>query len=165
MNTPVWFMDVDGVLNDWRILPQEGWERFESELGYEITFDPTLLKRIVDLHVNGDVKVVWLTTWCENANTNLRERFGFPEDLEVIGSHLYNPNLYENAYTWWKASALEEFMDAHPNTKIIWTDDEIAKRYRGFNLVSDHGERLFYVSPAHHLTHDHITMIEDWIKK
>lgn len=104
MTIPVWFMDVDGVLNmfpenhvdallsgiqtfkaspnRWPGMSEEEKEEMKRRRGglhrYQITYDPSIIERIKALHESGVVKVVWLTTWGIGANGELRAGFNFP---------------------------------------------------------------------------------------
>lgn len=174
MTKPVWLMDVDGVINDWRPPLAEGWVRFPTAHGFEMTFDPTLLERIVSLHTSGAVEVKWLTTWCHDANEMLRENFGFPEDLYVLGYDHYVdtriamrfPNGSKNwfKYHWWKLRTVDDFVSEFPDKRIIWTDDEIEETPQAVEYIINN-DNIFAVSPDPYLTHDEVDSIEEWIKK
>ncbi len=178
MSKPVWLMDVDGVLNDWRAPQAEGWVRFPTDHGFNMTFDPTLMERILRLHNDGEVEVKWLTTWCHDANKMLREEFGFAEDLDVLGYDWYKKDRVSShfpipgqpwtpapplPFRWWKLCAVDEFVKANPDQRIIWADDDLNDDHEAQQFLKDHPQ-IHAVSPAPYLTHDEVDTIEEWIK-
>src|SRR4051794_18921570 len=97
--TPVWLLDVDGVLNalpDWNAdepAPDHAWQDYEvvtasprvhDQHKYRITYSPTLTKAIHDLHESGAVEVRWLTTWGRGANVELADKLGL-QHFDVAG--------------------------------------------------------------------------------
>lgn len=140
MTTPIWLLDVDGVINalPWRgDATDESWDDYATgyaspspdrgpNRGYEITYSPTLLARIRELHESGAVEVRWLTTWGHGANgESLRALTGLPE-LEVAGDPMIvsgfagAPSRY-----WWKFDDARRVREEEPDRPIIWTDDDL----------------------------------------
>lgn len=146
--TPIWLLDVDGVLN---ALPWASarWEKgvgatvesawadltetrstpdlhLDPADGYHITYSPALMREIRKLHESGAVEVRWLTTWGSGANVHLNKQLGLPafdvagEPPETIG--------YTGQYssrTWWKLGHVERIHAEEPHRPIIWTDDDL----------------------------------------
>jgi len=172
----VWFLDVDGVLNDLRHplslidTPEAPFQTIQakpegSPHSYQIQFSPSILKRIVDLHTSGKVEVRWLTTWQSSANSALREVFGFPEDLVVA----CDDRVIDNGHSdWWKAHVVREHIAAGLR-KIIWTDDDLSASWysnavgKVLGIMEDEEVDYCGVSPVASLTHEHLDKIEEWI--
>lgn len=122
--SPLWLLDVDGVLNAVVADVPHLYERLRAEAGgrgWNITYDPAIIKRIADLHTSGRVEVRWLTTWCQDAATSLAPAIGLPPFVvegipEFHGSH---------AKGWWKSPAAKRLSDTEPGRALIWTDDDL----------------------------------------
>ena len=148
-DTPVWFMDVDGVLNIFPSgTPPQNVKRGEATPfitdddfaapQVPITWKPHIVDRIRELHESGAVKVVWLTTWGRGANYGLHELIGFPQ-LDVVADpeeHPYRGLTFQN---WWKAHAVRNFLEKNSPSKIIWTDDDLGYHK---NTVGDIYEKV-----------------------
>lgn len=140
----VWFLDVDGVLNafPWLALqaggaaPEPAWPDMEvgsckshasQTVAYSITFSPTLMARIRELHESGRVEVRWLTTWSSGANYELRHLLGLSE-FQLAGPHPTRREMhkFDESGIWWKrAVALGAIKALSPETKVVWTDDHL----------------------------------------
>lgn len=178
-NKPIWLLDVDGVINDWRFEQQEGWIRFPTEVGFDITYDPTLMERLINLHNEEIVEIKWLTTWCHEANKLLREPLGFSEDLDVVGYYWYRKDVVSSRfpfpedmwvpseplppYKWWKLCAVSDLVRDNPHQRYIWTDDQIGDKETVNFLMNN--RQIFPISPYPYLTHDEVTLVEEWIKQ
>jgi hypothetical protein len=79
---PVLLLDVDGVLNAVRRDLPEGWRRGTYN-GYVLSWDPTVVARLRELHESGRVALQWLTTWTERADQLLAEPMGLPGGLRT----------------------------------------------------------------------------------
>src|SRR3712207_9460322 len=77
---PILLLDVDGVLNAARVDLPEGWERGTLN-GYVLAWNPTITKRLRELHESGRVEIQWLTTWTTDAERLLAEPMGLPRGL------------------------------------------------------------------------------------
>lgn len=113
--TPVWLLDVDGVLNAmWDQTPWPettgatvrfpGWSR-------HWVWSPNLVERIRALEAEGLVEIEWATTWAPHAGL-LNETFG------LHGAPMY---LSENKTRDKFAAAVYQVQHGRP---YVWTDDE-----------------------------------------
>ena len=138
---PVIALDVDGVLNAYRMGPlQPGWKRFDVEMRAEnipespfaygpetiaVTLNPALHGPwITALRQHADV--VWATTWEQAANDLLAPLLGI-DPLPVGISAAQQPpsakHLAPRDSTAWKAEALSA---AFPDRPLVWVDDQNA---------------------------------------
>lgn len=148
---PVWFLDVDGVINAGRRRPREWhgigrWERKrvltptkDNRGPWEINYSNEVVKFIHEM--SKIVDVIWLTSWDNDADESLAPALFLPRGL---------PNGFEMAQVdsglidfgmWWRAKTLaiytlldkgdmnlpEEERVPFRDRKIIWTDDEIIR--------------------------------------
>lgn len=152
--TPIWLLDVDGVLNalPWRTRrfqkePLEpAWPdytqcRSDTDGGdrYVITYSPTLMKAIRELHESGAVEVRWLTTWGRGANFRLNKQLGLPEfavagEPDIISGFAGAP-----AHHWWKLDDARRAHAAEPHRPFIWTDDDLAAVKDARDWAGDNG--------------------------
>lgn len=119
--TPIWLLDVDGVLNAVCAKPNRAiWDDFQVAriLGFNITYSPTVVQRISAWHNAGLVEVQWLTTWEDHANTDLDIGFDV-EEFAVAGYSREFPNA-----RWWKLPVAKRAWET--GRPIIWTDDDIS---------------------------------------
>ncbi len=169
---PVWFCDVDGVVNAldgmntlWgyeygTASPTADWFRT-----FPITWNPLLIERMNALIDAGAVDIRWLTTWGSGANLSLRRLIGIRE-LPVA----YEPQPEDNGEIWWKREAVVEFMLANPDVPVIWTDDELTSEE--FDAVdgvyteregSEAGVMMFRPDDRMGITYSQMTRIEEFI--
>src|SRR3954470_6436440 len=107
-DVPILLLDVDGVLNAARLDLPDGWKRGMFN-GYVLSWDPTVLARLRELHESGQVEIQWLTTWAEDADRLLAEPMGLPRGLRVHARDGVGPTGYSSpaggATGWWKLAA------------------------------------------------------------
>lgn len=121
---PVWFLDIDGVINafgdgEQRRLayPDSLWRAGRARTGFanhRINWSVRVVVFIRAVHESGKVEIVWHTTWVDDAN-KVADLVGLP--------HLpHTPRLPEQL-DWWKVPAVRQAM--LDGREVIWTDDEI----------------------------------------
>jgi hypothetical protein len=164
---PVWFLDIDGVINSWPKPPEDtGWEfKNVTILGYSIWYTPELIEWIDRLHESGDVEVRWLTTWEHRANDSFAPEVGFRNRFKVHENP--HPHSYGGGPGWWKADVVEMFRQSHPDTPIIWTDDDISF-YQGFAgraLGPDADAVVICPVSNEGLTADHLDLIAEFAEE
>ncbi|SBT46964.1 hypothetical protein [Micromonospora narathiwatensis] len=79
--SPVWLLDVDGVVNvarpGWGApLPRSG-NAYSSATAYRMRWAPTLIERIRLLHGSGKIEIRWCSTLCAEAE-QIERLFGLP---------------------------------------------------------------------------------------
>lgn len=195
--TPLWFLDVDGVINAfpnhskddtlhyrtfnaspnrWRGMTEE--DKYDALLmpggthRYKITYDPTIIERILAMHNSGIVRVVWLTTWGSGANNELRERLKWPRLLSAgdptyrhaggwSGSSLMHTDEHG---TWWKLNTLRAFREKYPeSTKFVWTDDHLAMEGDANLWAKNSGGLPIAPDETTGLTHAQLDRIEEYL--
>lgn len=126
--TPVWLMDVDGVLNALRPDPSRHviTEACAEGRWFSIAYDPAVIHRLSRLHKDGVIEIRWLTTWCDDANRSLADAIGMPQ-LIVEGASRYRTMGYME-HRWWKEPAAHEVVRHDPSRMVIWSDDELDSR-------------------------------------
>ena len=133
--TPLWLLDVDGVLNAVNHLStlrelEEGthWPDFKlgAARGYDIIWSPSLVERISALHTDGHVEVRWLTTWEEHAQTEIAPMLGLPH-FELAGKREY-----EGA-GWWKLPIAQRAVGLE--RPFVWTDDDLTESAGAFEWM------------------------------
>lgn len=145
--TPLWLLDVDGVLNavnllqDLKALEENtSWPDYcegRAESGrspghtYNIIWSPTLIKRITALHESGTVDIRWLTTWETRAQTEIAPLLGLPHfelagqrDLAAEHRQLTTGGDTPGDY-WWKLPLARAAVVDTPDRRLIWTDDDL----------------------------------------
>lgn len=162
----LFLLDVDGVINAVPIWdprePREcpwpgGWDEFTAAR-YHITFAPDLTERLLRIHESGLAEVRWLTTWGQEANVHLAERFGFPH-FEVVGE----PPRMVLGREWWKLPLAQGVtMDAD---KTVWADDDLA-RSRTAQAWADKQANILTLVPDPYtgLTPDDLDKAERFLK-
>lgn len=190
VTTPIWLLDVDGVINalPWYVsengqdIPEPAWPDYVEVRasprgledaydgpGYRITYSPTLIARIVALHMAGVVEVRWLTTWGSGANGQLRYKLGIPE-LAVSGEP-YTITAHQGAYDgsqWWKLPCAQKVRAENPGRPIIWTDDDLYCRSTSDATEWLNGESdILAIAPdeAHGITPEQLASIEAFISE
>ncbi|MCD1287712.1 MAG: HAD domain-containing protein [Brevibacterium sp.] len=124
------FLDVDGVLNSYPV-PQlrrvaEGRKKLQA-WNYELHYRPAVVEffdRLVETH---EVDIVWLSTWSQRCKTELEPKFGLRNSFDVIEMPDETHNRYaDDPHLWWKARAMEDWLDSHDHGRAIWIDDDLA---------------------------------------
>jgi hypothetical protein len=112
---PVLLLDVDGVLNAVRRDLPEGWRRGTYN-GYVLSWDPTVVARLRELHESGRVALQWLTTWTERADQLLAEPMGLPGGLRTHSREGVLPTGFSGElrglWGWWKLAAARAVAEA-----------------------------------------------------
>lgn len=129
-STPVWFLDIDGVINSFpkpkaHMVKRYGEYEHTVVLGYSIWHSPKVVDFINAVNASGLVEVVWLTTWRAEARTEFAPAVGlddFPTITKSLGSdHCWSPD-------WWKFQGVRDFLqDNGEGRPVVWTDDDLSK--------------------------------------
>lgn len=146
---PVWFLDIDGVINSDRRRPAPWknvgrWERtqvftpsLENRGPWEVNYSNEVVKFINKM--SAVVDIVWLTSWAHEADASLAPALRLPDglplgfDMAKVDSSLLDFGMVWRAKNLSIHTLLKEGDMSLPedervpfkNRKVIWTDDEI----------------------------------------
>jgi hypothetical protein len=162
--TPVWLLDVDGVLNvarpGWGRPPRQG-RAVALGVSYQLRWAPGLVDRIVRLHKSGTVEVRWATTWVDHIGEieRLLRLPAFPPAFTGLGAAPFATAPDAKLAV---ALGVVEF-EQRP---LIWTDDDsiptsgpILERL----AVSGLPVLLVAPDPLHGLQPEHLRAIEEFL--
>lgn len=130
------FLDVDGVLNRFPGLGSvprraDEFDDFRTARcnGFPITFSAKMGQRLERL----DAQIVWATTWEHDdlANKEIAPLFGWPR-LPVL--HRGDHDERAGRFGWWKASAVQAYLEEHPRP-FVWIDDDLAASVAGGDVA------------------------------
>lgn len=124
MSAPVWYLDVDGVINALHRGPvRAGYEvttAVAHGMEFEIRYRPAVVDFINDVSRRGLAEVRWLTTWEGDARTSLAPVVGLDEFSAYRDDRDLPPG------RWWKAEVVtQEFR--RKGQQFLWTDDELVE--------------------------------------
>ena len=120
MKTPVWLLDVDGVINanrpGWSAAPHQATVA-ASGTTWRMRWEPRLATAIRETHLSGAAEVRWATSWVS-----------YPDELERVFRLPTLPLAFtDEAYrgiTEAKINAALHVVETE-NRPLIWTDDEV----------------------------------------
>lgn len=123
MTIPVWFLDVDGVINAVTKTPDDTIWHYQQSMvksrsGYfPIAWSQDVVRFISFMQSAQLADVRWLTTWADDANLDLADQLGLPQ-LPVAGWPQHKTR-------WWKADVIKQWARENPDVPFIWTDDDL----------------------------------------
>ena len=170
---PLLLLDVDGVLNvlarDEADLKQwQDWYGGHAESGgvwWPILWSPAVIDQLRDWHEHGLVELQWLTTWGHDSNGELGKLLGLPtlqiagtyEDDDISGgvtatagaAHASVAPSAPDPLTgqWWKYDVVRRVLEAEPDRRVIWVDDELYGHDNPFRAWADSQQLLIAVGP------------------
>lgn len=143
---PLVFLDVDGVVNDLEGRP--GPARIFESHGYMIRIPEDIIIPVQKLVEHNEV--MWLTTWRENANEDIRKVLGIPL-LEVI-----TDGTTDRYVGWkWKAALTPATRALNQGRHVWWIEDFYGHQPTEPSAVYGH-ERFHFIDTwgslqPHHL--------------
>nr|WP_239521767.1 HAD domain-containing protein [Geodermatophilus sabuli] len=161
-------MDVDGVLNAVGSRLPEGWRRGTYN-GYVLSWDPTVVARLRELHESGRVELQWLTTWTEKADQLLAEPMGLPRGLRTHSRDDMVSTGFGGSFGglagWWKLAAARAVAEAEPGRRIVWIDDDLADQAEDTSEWLAANGHVLVVAPDLEtgLTHAELDRVEAWL--
>jgi hypothetical protein len=166
---PVWFVDVDGVINalvDYVNKPHlnsySDWEALNVN-GYIIVFSPAMVESINSL--SETIDIVFMTTWAEAAANDLAPALGLniKRFLRSDGSNSsfeYQGN--DASKRWWKLNGILDHIN-QDQRPFIWTDDDMHNDIKRaiFGRAAFEGVDNLLITPNSKvgLTEQHLEMI------
>lgn len=117
---PIWFLDVDGVVNALR--PRTGLLSTKASTAgrvWPIHWSAEVVRVINTCHATGLAEVRWLTTWEQDAHLSLAPAVGLNAFVA------YDIPTETGRHGWWKADVVAEVIAAE-DRPFVWTDDDLA---------------------------------------
>ena len=131
--TPIWLLDVDGVLNARPGGTGKGWpsdvfvktkQRDDSNGRlWSIHAARPVLDFIRGVHEEGLVEIRWHTTWQAGAN-KIGKALNLPKFPIVEAPEFNGWRLHDHQGGWWKVPASMRTLDE--GRPVIWTDDDLS---------------------------------------
>jgi len=145
--TPIWFLDIDGVINALRDKRSPRHAEYEVtevtvyDAGivarYPIHYRPAVVDLINRVHRDGLAEVRWLTTWGWHARTTFAPAVGLDGFTVAAEPPLAGPTRAPWSPDWWKLAVIRE----QASDRFVFTDDD-ARRPSRKTLRSLPGESL-----------------------
>lgn len=166
--TPVWLLDIDGVINavsrkfPTHAWPEEVWrtERIPNSMGtFPITWAQPVIDFLRDTHERGRAEVRWHTTWQEEAQL-VADLTGLPVFPVADAPEFRNGSADAAAWIaagsrpgrepWWKLGAAMRVVEQE-GRPLVWTDDDIGDALWGADhiKVGADGAPALLVCPNH----------------
>ncbi|MFK3983878.1 hypothetical protein ACI2K4_26290 [Micromonospora sp. NPDC050397] len=156
--SPVWLLDVDGVVNaisrrpDRSVWPRDRWvsgTAVSAGIEWPILAAQPVLDFIREVHERGRAEVRWHTTWQHDA-LHLAELLGLPTfatqeapEFAEREQGLAGAAPVSVGRGWWKYPAAERVV-RDERRPLVWTDDDATWELRGH----DNGEELARLAPT-----------------
>ena len=156
------YLDVDGVLNPFaakahqrphgyethRLLPRQATEahsddpRYAAASPYRVWLNPHHGQMLSTFAAQCSARIVWATTWEDEANRLISPRIGLADDLEIVA---WDPDYVHKPYdrVYFKTSQIVAHAAGRP---FIWFDDEVTQADRDYVAVHHNGDaQLEYI--------------------
>lgn len=165
-NTPVWLLDVDGVVNaatpGWSAPAQQA-RAFIDGLAYRLRWSPDLVSRIRRLHASGAVEVRWATTWVDHI-AQVEDLLELPAFAPAFAGLGQAPSVLVPGKKLEAALHAVE-IEQRP---LIWTDDDAIPRCGPFRSRLDAATvpMMFLApDPSRGLQPPDLDAIEDFVER
>ena len=167
---PVWWLDVDGVINASPAPSRKMLDQFEHRVvavssggvaaELPLWWRPAVVNFINNVSRDGRAEVRWLTTRGQQARAVLAPVVGL-DDFVVAGEQPDGPGAYPGDAQWWKVVTIREQHDG--SDRLVFTDDDLSARSR--QQVRSIAESALLVTPMSSpgLTDQHLTTIEAYL--
>ena len=122
MSIPIWFLDIDGVVNALARPAPTGYQITTAKTmgrGWRIAYSREVVDFINRVSREGLAEVRWLTTWEQDAHRELAPVVG----LDAFPAY-DDPQEVESPMSWWKGAVVVDELLGHARP-FVWTDDEI----------------------------------------
>lgn len=157
-NTPLLFVDVDGVISLWGFPSDERPPGVWCNVGGTAHFLSTEAARhLLDLHEI--YELVWCTGWEENADAELPHALGVPRGL----AHVRLERTAGRATrAHWKLDAIEEHAAGRP---LAWIDDDLDAECEDWARERDAPTLLVRTHPSAGLTAEHAGVLRTFARE
>jgi len=119
---PIWFLDIDGVLNTLPPIFQDKPHEFSTVIfeDLRISWRPKVIDFVNRVHREKLSEIHWLTMWGETAQTEFAPLVGLDHF-----NYAYDPlGDFGTPEYWWKISAIKQVTNGG-RRKFIFTDDDL----------------------------------------
>lgn len=145
---PVWMLDVDGVLNvsepAWHGPVHTGHADAYS-VAYPMTWSPSLVESIIEIHESGEVEIRWATTWVDLAS-EVERLMGLPS-FPLAFHGLHGPPQLKAGGAKMHAALVTLYVEGRP---LVWTDDDaIPADGTHARMLANSAPRRLFISPNH----------------
>ena len=166
MKPPIWFLDIDGVINSIGVpMPDSGvnpnsYEKIDVSMTngvtWPIVYSRTLVGFINELNRTGLVEVHWLTTWQQEA------RLAFAPAVGLDRFFAYDEVL-DLRTTCWKEAVVRETL-ASTDRPYLWTDDDLERPIREA-MMRDFSRDCLMIRPSFNpgLNDEHLDDIRSFL--
>jgi hypothetical protein len=127
-STPIWFLDIDGVVNAIADGIPPGYQRTTAITlgrGWRIVYSPEVVDFINLANREGFAEVRWLTTWEQDTHRSLAPKVG----LDAFPA--YDIPDADSTSGWWKADVVAASIKEEGRA-FVWTDDDLETEDVGF---------------------------------
>jgi hypothetical protein len=152
MTNTIVYIDVDGVINSFHESRKlTGWQgawNLDKIMGYKIHWYTDLVEELNKLAAMENVTVKWLTTWQDQAVSELCPPLGIEGQFWDVLYHdeSEGDHLFSRANGWWKLKAIIRDVAIHKPEKIVWIDDDF-KYERDAIEWAEHVGNVLPISP------------------
>lgn len=173
---PIWALDIDGVINAIsnktpNIWSKDKWIVTKANcmgINWPIMAATPIIELINEVHSRGLAKVMWHTTWQNEANHEFAEKLGLPQ-LEVLKAteetltaaefQIYREQ--QHYHDWWKLPAIKRLINE--GNRVLWTDDDISIHV---NKIAECFDKSLLICPRTNLglTPGHAKMIRTYLE-
>jgi hypothetical protein len=163
---PTWYLDVDGVINAVPAPARRLRDQFEHTVmtvddgtttgQIPLWWRPSVVEVINTVARAGLARVVWLTTWQEQARTLLAPRIGLDRfDVATPSPGTASPE----AEDWWKVRTIKDH--SAPGDRLVFADDDLTRRTRALLRDRYEPDNLLLITPmpSPGLTDKHLSEI------
>ncbi|WP_419707984.1 HAD domain-containing protein [Promicromonospora sp. NFX87] len=171
-DVPVWFLDVDGVLNATpaparRHRPEFVHTTLRVHDGGELRevpvwWRPSVVAFINDLARTGRAQMRWLTTWGQQAATLFAPAVGL-DPFPVAGEQPTSAGADPTDALWWKVATIRTQV---PTThRVVFADDDLTTRSRQQLRDTFDDVLLVTTMPSPGLTDQHLATITRFLQR
>jgi hypothetical protein len=175
MGTPVWLLDIDGVINalgdppDPSVWPEEQWLRATAVSAHDIEWPIVaalpVLEFLRQVHARRRAGIWWHSGW-QGYAVNVGAALQLPQwPIRECPEYWETPlgeALEDSERPWWKLLAARRVLDA--GRPLLWTDDDAYRQLGSLDTTGWGGPALI-VCPDEEigLTPAHLRQIDDWL--
>jgi hypothetical protein len=143
------YLDVDGVINSFHKSKAAGWAgdwKLAKVIGYKIHWYTDLVEELNKLSKMEGVNMVWLTTWQNQAVTDLCPALGI-EGTEWRVLYAEDKHDLADLRNWWKLREIRKDIALTEPDKIIWIDDDFKYDREAIEWAESISDKILPICP------------------